>query len=148
MERQLEDGNPDDGTGSAPVIETIGELFYAALPYYLNYGMTASEFWDGDVWLAPAYRTAYDLRRKEKNFFCWLNGQYVYTAIGHMSPALNALAKDHKPIPFPEQPFALTAEEAEWQEEQRMRRNAERGMQMLQMMQQSMLKNNRQNNRS
>lgn len=139
MERQLEDGNSDGGTGSAPVTEDEGELFYAALPYYLSYGMTASEFWDGDVWLAPAYRKAHEIKRQEKNFFCWLNGQYVYTAIGHMSPALNALAKDHKPVPYLDRPFPLTQADADMQEENRMKERMERGLQMLQNMQQAMI---------
>lgn len=110
------------------------------LPYYLSIGMTASEFWDGDVWLAPAYRKAYDLKRREKNFFCWLNGQYVYTAIGHMSPALNALAKDHKPVPYLDRPFPLSQEEAEMEEELRAKEAMERGAKMLQKVQQVMLK--------
>lgn len=138
MERQLEDGNPGRGTGDAPEV-TNGELFYETLPYYLAMGMTASEFWDGDVWLAPAYRKARELERQEKNFFCWLNGQYVYTAIGHMSPALNALAKDHKPVPYPARPFPLSQKEAEMEEELRAKEAMERGLNMLQSMQQAMI---------
>lgn len=102
--------------------------------------MTASEYWDGDVWLAPAYRRKRELERQEKNFFCWLTGQYVYTAIGHMSPALNALAKDHKPIPYLDSPFPLTQEEAEQAEEARMKKNMERCNQMLQRVQASFLR--------
>lgn len=44
--------------------------------------MTADEFWNASPALAKAYREAHKLRQRQQNEFAWLQGLYVYSAIG------------------------------------------------------------------
>ncbi len=66
--------------------------------------MTYEQFWDGEVEMARAYRKAHELKQEEANHFAWLQGAYVYSAIGSLAPALKAFAKGraHK---YLEKPF-------------------------------------------
>ena len=50
--------------------------------------MTPDEFWHGDVWLAEVYRKAYRLKQMEQNNTAWLNGLYVYSAVGSVAARL------------------------------------------------------------
>ena len=48
---------------------------------------------------------------ERENQTLWLQGMYIYEAIGDMAPILHAFAKKGaKPTPYPEQPYALNAE--------------------------------------
>lgn len=68
--------------------------------------MTPEEYWDGDVWLVRYYREAEKLRQKRDNVLAWLQGMYVYDAIGRMAPVLHAFAKKGtKPQPYPTRPL-------------------------------------------
>lgn len=81
-------------------------------------GMSAEEYWDGDPQWAKAYRDAEKLRSEKQNQQLWLQGMYVYDAICKASPILHALAKQGtKPIPYPDQPYALTKRDEEKREE-------------------------------
>lgn len=77
------------------------------------YGMTYGEFWDGDPWLAVAYRKAYIERRKEENRRDWLQGMYFYaavsTALGNAFRKKGARAESYLEEPL--QIFPLTKEE-------------------------------------
>ena len=55
--------------------------------------MSYEQFWDGDVDMASAYRKAHELALDEANHMMWLQGAYVYQAIGALAPALKAFAK-------------------------------------------------------
>ena len=59
-------------------------------PYYLSLGMTYEEFWEGDCTLPKFYREAQKIKSQkefdDKNFFCWLQGRYIYDALCCASP--------------------------------------------------------------
>lgn len=73
----------------------------------MTFGMTYEQFWDGDVWMAKAYRQAYELRKERENFNAWLQGLYIYDAICDASPILRAFSKARKPNPYPSKPYDL-----------------------------------------
>ena len=45
-------------------------------------GMTPTQYWEQDPFLAIAYRRAYRLRREAENEQAWLHGLYVCDAFG------------------------------------------------------------------
>ena len=76
--------------------------------------MSYDEFWNGDPWLAKAYRKAEQLKLERANQQLWLQGMYVYDAICCASPILHAFAKKGtKPVPFPKEPYAITPKQRE-----------------------------------
>lgn len=84
------------------------ELFEESLPNYMLMGMTPEEFWNGDCKLTESYRKAFELKQEYDNFQLWLQGRYVYDAIGMISPILHPFAKKGtKPVPYPDKPYPI-----------------------------------------
>lgn len=81
--------------------------------------MTPEEYWDGDVWLVEYYRKAEELRQKRLNAQAWLQGAYVYDAIGRLSPILKPFVKKAKPQPYPARPYGDKEAQPEISPEQR-----------------------------
>lgn len=70
------------GDFNAPIIyKTFTDLFEEQFPYYLSIGMTAEQYWDGDMDLVIAYRKADELRLERTNTELWLQGMYFYDAL-------------------------------------------------------------------
>ena len=69
--------------------------------------MTAAEFWDGDPWLAAAYRESARICNQRKSEEMWLQGLYIYNAI---STAMgNAFRKKGvSPAKYMEEPIRVT----------------------------------------
>ena len=44
--------------------------------------MTADEFWNASPFLARAFVEAHKLKMRQQNEFAWLQGLYVYSAVG------------------------------------------------------------------
>lgn len=85
------------------------ESFYKVFPYYLSIGMTYDQYWNEDSTLVIYYREAEELRLEKQNQLAWLQGMYIYDAIGRISPALNpAVKKGVKPQPYIENPYPIT----------------------------------------
>lgn len=94
------------------------ELFEKQLPYYISLGMSPVEFYDGDPMLVKAYREAYKLKRRQMNEELWLQGVYFYNALCNVTPIMHAFAESgSKPIPYPEEPYAITKEEIDEKKE-------------------------------
>ena len=53
--------------------------------------MTADEFWYAPPLLAKSCREAYKLRQRQQNEFAWLQGLYIYSAVGTV--VSNAISK-------------------------------------------------------
>ena len=75
------------------------QKFYDVFPYYLAIGMTPEQYWEGDCELVRYYRKAAQIRQDLKNQDAWLQGMYVYQAIGNLAPILRAFAKI-SPLPL------------------------------------------------
>ncbi len=55
--------------------------------------MTAEQYWEGDCELVKYYREAEQLRLEKENTKLWLQGLYIYDAIGKLAPILNPAVK-------------------------------------------------------
>ena len=78
-------------------------MFWDVFPHYLLYGMTAEQFWNGDPYLAVAYRKLHKLKIQQRNEELWLNGLYTLDAL---SVALNNSFSKRK-AKYIEQPFQI-----------------------------------------
>lgn len=88
-------------------IEYLDELF----AYALSLGMTFDQYWYEDPYLINAYVKAESIRQKKKNTELWLNGAYIYQAIGCLVPVLNPFSKEHRAKPYLKRPIPITEEE-------------------------------------
>jgi len=85
--------------------------------------MTYEQFWDGDVDIAKAYRKAHEIKRREYDQQAWVQGAYIYHAIGALAPALKAFAKGQvkpyleHPFTYEEQPKATVKSKEERSDE-------------------------------
>lgn len=68
--------------------------------------MTYEQYWEQDCELVKYYRKAAQIRQDLKNQDAWLQGMYVYEAIGNLAPILRPFAKKGtRAKPYPSQPF-------------------------------------------
>lgn len=79
------------------------EIFNTYFPVYLSYGMSYSEYWEGDPNLAIAYRKAHEINLRRKNEELWLQGVYMRYAMSSVM--------DGKKCPYPTEPLAITPQE-------------------------------------
>lgn len=84
--------------------ETFNEMF----SYYLSIGMSYDLYWHGEPWLVKAFRQAEEMRVDRMNYEKWLQGLYVYQAIGALQPILNPFSKKHKADEYIKEPIAIT----------------------------------------
>jgi len=90
-------------------IEYLNQLF----DYALSIGMTYDQYWYEDTDLLIHYIKAEQYRLKRFNQQAWVQGLYVYQAIGCLVPILNPLSKEHKARPYLKEPFPSSKEEVE-----------------------------------
>lgn len=118
---------PPNGDGQNVPVSSYTREFEKCLPYYLSIGMSWEQFWHGDVEIARFYRQAHEMRLRERNFEMWMQGRYIYEAIGDMVPVLHAFAKEGTtPVPYPKEPYPLTQREQREREERERREKYER----------------------
>ena len=85
------------------------DLLWDAFPVYMAFGMSSSEYWNENPYLAVSYREAHKLKDKIKNNDAWWQGLYVYKAVETVHYNLNkkkGAAEQH----YPDKPFDLEAE--------------------------------------
>lgn len=86
--------------------------------------MTADEFWNASPFLAKAYREAYKLRKRQQNEYAWLQGAYVFKAVGAVvANALNS--KGGKKPEYMKEPVDLGLE-TEAEKSERVQREREK----------------------
>jgi len=118
-------GEDESQDTSSPISYT--ELFYSHFPSYLVMGMSAREYWDGDCSLVKCYRKAFELQRQNRNHEMWLQGMYFYEAMCNASPLFKDLVKGQvKPIPYPDEPYAITQKEVERRKMEKAKEDYER----------------------
>lgn len=83
------------------------EQFERVCPYYMAMGMSYRDFWDGDVEIAKVTRLAHEIKLDEANQMAWLQGLYVYQAVGALAPVLKAFCKG-KAKPYVKEPFGAS----------------------------------------
>lgn len=110
----VSDSQPRTGVESEndPIPDSSTEIFYKHLPYYLAMGMTLDEYFNQDCSLVKYYREAQQIKKEQRNQELWLQGLYIYEALGDMSPVLRAFSKKGtKPLPYPSEPYPVTEAE-------------------------------------
>ena len=125
----VSDSQPRTGVESEndPTPNSSTEVFYKHLPYYLAMGMTLDEYFNQDCTLVKYYREAQQIRKEQRNQELWLQGLYMYEALGDMSPVLRAFAKKGtKPLPYPSEPYPITEAEVAARQEREEQLKAER----------------------
>lgn len=106
-DEELNEGVEVKRDTSAPVLYT--PIFKKLCPKYLAMGMTPDEYWNGEPELAKYYREAHTIRRDERNQELWLQGYYIYQALGAVAPIFNANSKKGtKASPYMESPIPLS----------------------------------------
>ena len=89
-------------------------------------------YWCGDATAVRHFRKADILRQKRMNTELWLQGLYIYEAIGDMSPILRPFAKHGtKPIEYSSEPYPLDEEDREQKRKREQEAKAEAVREML-----------------
>lgn len=103
------------------------DIFNVQFPYYLSIGMTADQYWNGDCTWTKYFREAYEMQMEHENQHAWLQGMYIYDALGRLAPILRAMGKKGaKAEPYVSEPFPLTKQEVEDAKEKKERERFER----------------------
>jgi len=81
--------------------------------------MTYDQYWYGDVALTDAYIAADRLVTERHNYEAWLQGQYVYQAIGSFAECFMSFGKKGKIKikPYPKKPYEFSYKKTETEEE-------------------------------
>lgn len=99
----------DNSTDADDAASAFAELCKKQLPVALALGMSAEEFWHGDVGLFWAYVRAGEIKRKQEDYAAWAQGYYFQLALSDVMGQVFA-QKGHKPKRvYPEKPI-FTAE--------------------------------------
>jgi hypothetical protein len=100
------------------------EVFENVFPHCLTIGMSYEEFWYKDPHIIKYYLEAEKERFRRRNEEMWLQGFYIYQAIGAFSEILPAFPKKGAKIrPYLQEPVSLSEAEQQAREE---RKEAER----------------------
>jgi hypothetical protein len=67
--------------------------------------MTPSEYWEGNVYIAEAYRKAYKMKKIIHNENCYLQGLYNFHAFGLALSNMHFDGKKHKATSYLSEPF-------------------------------------------
>lgn len=86
---------------------TDWHVFDDSFAYYLFLGMSYDEYWNKDVWLVKAYRDSFEMKRDYDNQQLWMNGIYVFNAIGTAVANIHLDGKHHSPVPYLKEPIRL-----------------------------------------
>lgn len=130
-----------DGDLVSPSSVNYTKIFNEQFPFYLSVGMTAEQYWEGDCELVKYYREAEQLKLEKENTKLWLQGMYIYNAIGSLAPILNpAVKKGTKVKPYMEEPLPLTNRAKKVKEKEKQKSAQQKG---IAFMQQLMLQNNK-----
>ena len=108
-----------DELDKSPYPLTVIDYLNKLCAYALSIGMTLKEYWEDDPALLLHYINAEEIRQRKLNNQLWLQGFYVYQAIGSLAPILNPFSKEHKARPYLKEPIPLTQKEIEEAEERR-----------------------------
>ena len=133
MGGELVTGSPSENRGDGDDHRpNYSERFKEQFPYYIAFGMTPAEYWDGDPTLARDYRKAQEIRKIQAHELAWLNGLYVYEALCAASPLFRSFAKRGTTAqPYLEQPIPITKDQTEDAKAEEEKRVMEKGKKFM-----------------
>jgi len=130
----------DEEQISSQAGKSYGDIFDELFPHYLLFGMTPEQYWDGESWLKPAYRKAYELKIENERIMAdtnnWYLGQYMIAVLqsgAMLVPGVNTRTGTTFD-PYPDMPFLQKAKKLE-KEENRKKRGEEQQQLALAMFQ-------------
>ena len=97
-----------EGSVGKPSTKSYTEIFNEAFPYYLSIGMSYELYWYGEPNLVKAFREADEMRVDRMNYEAWLQGLYVYQAVGALYPVFNPFSKQKKAEEYLKEPIVIT----------------------------------------
>ena len=95
-------------------IEYLDEL----CAYAMSIGMSYELYWNGDTFAINHFIKAEKIRQRKRNTEMWLQGAYIYNAVGALVPVINPFSKEHKARPYLKKPIPISLEEQKEQEQQ------------------------------
>ena len=98
------------------ILDYLDELF----AYALSIGMTYDQYWRDDPLLINAYIKADEIKLRRINYEAWLQGFYVYKAVGDLAPIFNPFSKETKARRYFKNPIPLTEKEREDEEKRKL----------------------------
>jgi hypothetical protein len=101
----------EDTSTSLQIVNYLNEL----CSYAMSLGMSYHEYWEDEPDIIKFYIDAEKLRANRRNNEMWLQGLYIYQAVGSLYPAFNPFSKEHKVKPYMKEPVPLTEEERQLQ---------------------------------
>jgi hypothetical protein len=103
-------------------------MFEQICPAYIAMGMTHYEFWHSNTKAHRAYRLAWKQKKAYRNWEMWWQGGYIYEALLKAAPVMRAAFGKGKVEPgkYSEEPYPLSAKEAEARKEAQRRQKMER----------------------
>jgi hypothetical protein len=107
----------EESVGQPPSSQDLINYLEQLCDYAISIGMTYEQYWYGDPHILVNYYNAELIRQKKRNSEMWIQGAYIYNAIGSLAPILNAFSKDTRARPYLKQPIPLTPKEQEEQEQ-------------------------------
>ena len=90
--------------------------------YALSVGMTYEQYWFQEPSLIRYYVQAEKIKQRKINSSMWLQGLYVYQAIGSLIHLANPFSKERRAKPYMKRPIPLTDEDKEEQEREKYER--------------------------
>jgi hypothetical protein len=70
--------------------------------------MSYELYWYGEPNLVKAYRESDEMRVDRMNYEAWLQGLYVYQAVGALYPVFNPFSKQKKAEEYLKEPIVIT----------------------------------------
>lgn len=81
--------------------------------YAISIGMPYDLYWYGKADAINNFVKAEQIKQRKKNNELWLQGAYIYQAIGALVPVLNPFSKEHRAKPYLKHAIPLTEEDRE-----------------------------------
>jgi len=102
-------------------------------PAYMAMGMTWNQFWHCNTKVHRSYRLAWAQRKQYRNWEMWWQGSYIYEALLKVAPVMRAAFGKGKVEPgkYSEEPYPLTAKEAEERKQIQQKQRMERMLEMF-----------------
>lgn len=104
---------PKQEANTITPLEYLDKLFV----YALSLGMSYDQYWHDDPKLINCFIEADEIRQRKKNYELWVQGFYVYQAIGSLIHLANPFSKERRAKPYLKEPIPLTQKEKEEAEE-------------------------------
>lgn len=126
MEARVVGAGTSDEEGADEAPSSYSDVFWDVCGFYMSAGMPWELYWEGDAKAVVPFRRKRELESERDNFNAWLQGLYVYEAVGDLAPILHAFAKKGtKASPYRSEPMPVTEKQAELAKERKVRRERE-----------------------